>query len=215
MNEIRYNVEKLFFISIYDIYLQRFYIEKYRGRVIKIKRCIDAIVSCAPLVFLTLVMLCDAKRHLWLAFASIASVIEAFSRFLPYYDKKEELEKCATELDVILGQMNFCWRKYKLDLIKVDEFQGIYERYDGTLKYTCGHSWQETDGWLVDLTGDQFEEDPSILIKASSVYVGKMDAFHRQFEIHRQEHSCGIECLGKGCWDRMYDLYAAIMCHLD
>ena len=144
MNEIRYNAEKLFFISIYDIYLQRFYIEKYRGRVIGIKRCIDAIVSCAPLVFLTLVMLCDAKRHLWLACASIASVIEAFSRFLPYYDRQVELEKCATELDIILGQMNYCWRKYKLDLIKVEEFQGIYERYYDYYNINLSNNESET-----------------------------------------------------------------------
>ena len=132
--------------------------------------------------------------------------------FVPQRFKPERMNKfphdcCDDTADLFT---HYLYHEFGIDSIRVD---GQY--YDGTLKYTCGHSWQETDGWLVDLTGDQFEEDPSILIKASSVYVGKMDAFHRQFEIHRQEHSCGIECLGKGCWDRMYDLYAAIMCHLD
>lgn len=68
---------------------------------------------------------------------------------------------------------------------------------------------------LVDLTGDQFNNDPSVLIKAEAVYVGKMDDFHRQFKIRRKEHSCGIECLGDGCWDRMYSLYNGILEHLE
>ena len=87
--------------------------------------------------------------------------------------------------------------------------------FDKRLKCDCYHDWQETEGWIVDLTGDQFQNDPSVPIKAKSIYVGKMDGFHRQFNIRRQEYSCGIECLGDGCWERMYGLYDAIMLHME
>ena len=101
---------------------------------------------------------------------------------------------------------HYLYHEFGIDSIRVDG-----EYYDNRLKCTCGHSWQETDGWIVDLTGDQFENDPSVQIKARAVYVGKLDDFHRQFAIRRKEHSCGIECLGDACQDRMYDLYNAIM----
>lgn len=105
---------------------------------------------------------------------------------------------------------HYLYHEFGIDSIRVDA-----EYYDSYRGYTCGHSWQETKGWIVDLTGDQFEDDQSVSIKAVSVYVGKMDAFHRQFEITRKEHSCGIECLGDGCWDRMYGLYDAIIKYLE
>ena len=105
---------------------------------------------------------------------------------------------------------HYLYHVFGIDSIRVDS-----EYYDSYRGYTCWHSWQETNGWIVDLTGDQFEDDPSVSIKAVSVYVGKMDAFHRQFAIKRKEHSCGIECLGEGCWDRMYSLYDAIIKYLE
>lgn len=64
------------------------------------------------------------------------------------------------------------------------------------------------------MTGDQFENDSSIPIKANAVYVGEMDEFHCQFQIFRQEHCCGIECFGNGCWERMNRLYDSIMKYL-
>ena len=103
---------------------------------------------------------------------------------------------------------HYLYHEFRIDSIRIDG-----EYYDNRLNCTCAHSWQETDGWIVDLTGDQFEYDASVPIKAEPIYVGKMDDFHRQFKIRRQEHSCGLECLGDGCWDRMYSLYDAIMKH--
>ena len=69
---------------------------------------------------------------------------------------------------------HYLYHEFGIDSIRVDG-----EYYDNRLKCTCGHSWQETDGWIVDLTGDQFENDPSVQIKARAVYVGKLDDFHR------------------------------------
>ena len=104
---------------------------------------------------------------------------------------------------------HYLFHKYHVDSIRIDG-----EYYDKVYGH-CGHSWQETEGWIIDLTGDQFESDPSIAIKAGAIYVGKMDSFHRQFHIVRNEHSCGIECLGSGSWDRMYGLYRKIIKHME
>lgn len=71
------------------------------------------------------------------------------------------------------------------------------------------------EGWVVDLTGDQFDDDPDIRIKSIPVYVGPMSDFHKQFENPQIEHSCGIECLGSGSHERMYRLYDAIMKHME
>ena len=106
--------------------------------------------------------------------------------------------------------VHYLYHVFGIDSIRVDS-----EYYDNRLKCTCGHSWQETDGWLIDLTGDQFTNDPSVQIKSEAVYVGKMDSFHRQFMIKRKVHSCGIECLGDGSWERMYGLYSAIMKYIN
>lgn len=104
---------------------------------------------------------------------------------------------------------HYLYHKFGIESIRVD---GHYYNY--RLRCSRGHSWQKTEGWLIDLTGDQFDNDPVIPIKAPSIYVGKMGGFHRQFEIKRQERSCGIECLGDDCKDRMYWLYSIIMKHI-
>lgn len=100
---------------------------------------------------------------------------------------------------------HYLFIKYNVDSIRVDG--EYYDKKHGR----CAHSWQVTDGLLIDLTGDQFEADASIPIKANAVYVGAMDAFHRQFQIFRKERSCGIECLGNGSHERMYGLYDSII----
>ncbi len=104
---------------------------------------------------------------------------------------------------------HYLYQRFGIDSIRVDG-----EYWDNALGCTCGHSWQVTCGWLIDLTGDQFNNDSSVPIKTEAVYVGKMDDFHRQFEIRRQKHSCGIECLGTGCRKRMHGLYDGIRKYL-
>lgn len=101
---------------------------------------------------------------------------------------------------------HYLFHKYGIDSVRID-----LEYYDEYLRCSCGHSWQETEWWLIGLTGDQFKNDPSVPIKVKAVYVGKMDVFHRQFSVKRRERSCGIECLGDGCWERMYKLYDVIV----
>lgn len=48
---------------------------------------------------------------------------------------------------------HYLFQKYKIDSIRIDG-----EYYDEKIGH-CAHSWQVTDGWLIDLTGDQFETD--------------------------------------------------------
>lgn len=100
---------------------------------------------------------------------------------------------------------HYLYHNYGIDSIRIDG------EYIDEANGLCGHSWQETEGWIVDLTGDQFENDPSVPIKADAVYVGKMDSFHSQFKISQKVHSCGIECLGERSHDRMYHLYDKII----
>ena len=104
---------------------------------------------------------------------------------------------------------HYLFHEYNVDSIRIDGeyYDKVYGR--------CSHSWQETEGWIIDLTGDQFENDPLIPIKADAVYVGKMDSFHRQFRIVRSERSCGIECLSSGSWNRMFDLYGKIIKYIE
>ena len=100
---------------------------------------------------------------------------------------------------------HYLYLEYGIDSIRVD---GSY--YDNKLGCTYYHSWQEVEGLVIDLTGDQFENDDAIPIKAKAVYVGKMDAFQCQFIIQRRVHSCGIESLGSDSQNRMYALYQKI-----
>lgn len=99
---------------------------------------------------------------------------------------------------------HYIYVKFKKDSIRID---GRYNDKDGMV---CGHSWQTIDGFVVDLTGDQFANDQSLRVKTVDIYVGPMDEFHKQFEIVRQEHSCGIMSLPNTCRERMNMLYDVI-----
>ena len=105
---------------------------------------------------------------------------------------------------------HYLFHQFGIDSIRVDS-----SFYDDVLEITRGHSWQEIDDWVIDLTGDQFNKVPTVLIKGPAVYVGKKGRFHKQFKIERKEYSCGIECLGDDCIDRMYWLYNTIMKYLE
>lgn len=105
---------------------------------------------------------------------------------------------------------HYLFHKFGIDSIRVD---GSF--YDDALEITRGHSWQEIDGWVIDLTGDQFDKVPAVLIKGPAVYVGRKGRFQQQFDIKRTVNSCGIECLGDDCKDRMYWLYNTIMKYLE
>ena len=85
--------------------------------------------------------------------------------------------------------------------------------YNIHLHHECYHVWQEIDGYLVDLTGDQFDKDDNFPIKETAIYVGEMDKFHLQFRIIEKTHCCGIESINTSAHSRMYNLYNIIMNH--
>ena len=105
--------------------------------------------------------------------------------------------------------IHYLYHMFGIDSLKIT---GRY--YSNKLKCTCFHTWQETEGVLIDLTGDQFDRDDDIQIKAVPVYVARKEKFHEQFDCPQTERSCGIECLGIGSHDRMYGLYDKIMKHM-
>ena len=101
-----------------------------------------------------------------------------------------------------------------------DKYGIVSIRVDGTCfdKYrrcSFNHSWQVVNGWIVDLTGDQFDNDPALIVKGQAVYVGGSSFFHEQFEVDREELSKGIETLNGACWERMYRLYEIIMNNIE
>lgn len=104
---------------------------------------------------------------------------------------------------------HYLYHKYKIVSVRIDG-----SHHDGTPENNCSHSWQEVDGLVVDLTGGQFNCNPTFLSYDVDVYVGQMDEFHRMFEIERSFPSIGIESLGEGCWYRMYSLYEIIIRYL-
>jgi hypothetical protein len=137
---------------------------------------------------------------------------KAAGEFIPQIFKQERMnifpyDCCDDTADLFT---HYLYHEFGIDSIRVDG-----EYYDNNIGYVFGHSWQETEGWVVDLTGDQFNDNPYVRIKTVPIYVGKTNGFYGQFEIRRQEHSCGIECLGDDCRDRMYDLYDKITRYLE
>ena len=93
---------------------------------------------------------------------------------------------------------------------KISSRRIIGEYRDDNIGCTCFHSWLVVNELVVDLTGDQFEDDPSVPIKAEPVYVGENDDFHKQFTVVGDEFSIGIESLSSSCFYRMKGLYGSI-----
>ena len=100
----------------------------------------------------------------------------------------------------------FLFRKYETCS---DRVTGSY--CDLTLGKDCYHTWLEIDKWIIDLTGDQFLNDPSLEEKCADIYVGRKDSFHNQFNEVFREKSYGIQSLNDTSWERMYRNYDLIL----
>lgn len=105
---------------------------------------------------------------------------------------------------------HYLYQKYGIVSLRVD---GSY--HDGDPEHNCGHSWQEVEGLIIDLTGDQFKYDPVFLNYDQEVYIGSLDKFHALFEVEYREPSYGIESLGSDCWNRMRRLYNIIVEYIE
>lgn len=65
---------------------------------------------------------------------------------------------------------------------------------------------------VIDISGDQFRNDPEYGHYDASTYVGPMDAFHRLFEVENRDvyENRGIDTLGGTAIDRLWRLYRII-----
>lgn len=84
--------------------------------------------------------------------------------------------------------------------------------FDNPETGTQSHAWLLVNGLIIDITGDQFNNQSSYYNYNKRVYVGKGDAFHKLFEVENR-HTYdfeGIENLGYVCQSRLFDLYRKI-----
>lgn len=75
------------------------------------------------------------------------------------------------------------------------------------------HAWLLTDeDYIIDITGDQFHNRPVFLNYNESVYVGKMDEFHKLFEVEETQvrEIYGISEVSDFCSARLRNLYNMI-----
>lgn len=145
------NNESLFLKTYHEMHIQRFYFEKYRSRYLKQSQVINTIINIAPLVCITLFSLIPSLSQLWLVLVGIFSVLEAFSRYLPHNRKMKELLVCIQKIDMMIGEMQLLWDRYRLNLVDEGEFvplsnllakrykdefsQGVSEIYKYKAKY--------------------------------------------------------------------------------
>ena len=88
---------------------------------------------------------------------------------------------------------------------------------DGSFDNIQSHAWLLTENQtIIDITGDQFRNNPIFLNYNTPVYVGAGDDFHRLFEVEdRNIHrSTRLDELGSMCQPRLFELYEKIIKHL-
>lgn len=76
------------------------------------------------------------------------------------------------------------------------------------------HAWLLTDNHTtIDITGDQFKDNPALLYYHKSVYVGEEDDFYKLFEVADRNicENIGLDISGGMCQPRLYELYGKIL----
>ena len=76
------------------------------------------------------------------------------------------------------------------------------------------HAWLLTDNHtIIDITGDQFKDDPIFLNYNKSAFVGLEDDFHRLFEVEDRDirENIGLDALSSMCRPRLNELYRKII----
>jgi len=85
---------------------------------------------------------------------------------------------------------------------------------DGSFENFQSHAWLLTDNQtIIDITGDQFRDNPDFLNYDKSVYVGAEDDFHRLFEVEDRDvhENIGLNALGSMCQPRLNGLYSKVI----
>jgi hypothetical protein len=101
----------------------------------------------------------------------------------------------------------------------ISTYHIIGEYYDENPENYRSHAWLATIDfcYTIDITGDQFKDDPLRLNYNEKVYVGEHDDFHHLFAVaERNVHvSCRLSDLR--CLDerRLPSIYGAIMKYMD
>ncbi|MEG1482939.1 MAG: hypothetical protein RSA57_03970 [Cetobacterium sp.] len=96
--------------------------------------------------------------------------------------------------------------------IKTYYICGIY--IDSPFKNNQSHAWLLTDNHtIIDITGDQFKDNPVFLHYDKSVYVGVEDDFHRLFEVEDRDihENIGLDKLSSTCQLRLNELYSKVI----
>lgn len=85
---------------------------------------------------------------------------------------------------------------------------------DGLFENSQSHAWLLTDNQtIIDITGDQFRDNPNFLNYDKSIYVGAEDDFHRLFKVEDRDirENIGLDALGSMCQPRLNGLYRKII----
>lgn len=78
------------------------------------------------------------------------------------------------------------------------------------------HAWLLVNGWIADITGDQFSNRSIYFNYDIPDYYGPKDDFHRLFEVeNRDVHPfLGLKNYNAFCLGRLYDIYEKIKRYL-
>lgn len=88
---------------------------------------------------------------------------------------------------------------------------------DGSFDDKQSHAWLLTNNdTIIDITGDQFKDDPVFLKYDKSIYIGVEDDFHKLFKVEDRDvhQNYGLDSLGHMCRPRLKDLYNIIIKYL-
>lgn len=81
------------------------------------------------------------------------------------------------------------------------------------------HAWLETVDFcfIIDITGDQFTNNPLFLNYSPKVYVGKRDEFHCMFRVSERSIHASCRLSELRCLDesRLPNLYCSIMKYIN
>jgi len=94
-----------------------------------------------------------------------------------YYFKDFPFGQCGATSDMLA--------QYYIDNGITDVFyvNGIY--YSERFEIGISHAWLQVSGKIVDITGDQFKEQPYPLAFDEPVYVGELSRFHSLFDVKK------------------------------
>jgi len=86
--------------------------------------------------------------------------------------------------------------------------------YDGSFEGTQSHAWLLTDNKeIIDITGDQFKNNPKFFNYNKAVHIGSKDTFHKLFTVSKRDvhENFGLNALGHMCQPRLNYLYQKII----